>query len=64
MDRPEAAQAERLRQRHAQMRAELEALMASPVRDLPRIDQLVDQLEQVQLQLKAALGIAGNNPHE
>ena len=56
--------AERLRQRYDAMRAELEALMAQPVRDMLRIDHLVDALEQVQLELKAALGIEGNNPNE
>lgn len=57
-------QAERLRQRYDHMRAELEALMAEPVRDMRRIDRLVDALEQVQLEVKAALGIMGNNPNE
>lgn len=60
----EAVQAERLHQRYEQMRAEFEALMAQPVRDMPRIDRLVDALEQVQLELKAAWGIEGNNPNE
>jgi hypothetical protein len=60
----EAAQAERLRQRYDQMRAELEALMAQPVRQMRRIDRLVDALERVQLELKAALGMQGNNPNE
>lgn len=38
--------------------------MAQSVRDMPRIDHLVDELEQVQLQLKAASGLEGNNPNE
>lgn len=59
-----AADAERLRQRYSQLRAELETLMAQSVRDMPRIHHLVDELEQVQLQLKSALGIEGNNPNE
>lgn len=60
----DAGQAADLRLRYDRMRAELEALMAQPVRDKPRIHHLVDQLERVQLQLKAALGIPGNNPNE
>ncbi len=64
MSASEAAQAERLRQRYDQMRAELEALMAQPVRQMRRIDRLVDALERVQLELKAALGMQGNNPNE
>jgi len=62
--RAEPPRAEGLRQRYDQMRAELEAEMAKSVRDMPRIDHLVDALEQVQLELKAALGIEGNNPNE
>ena len=61
---PHAADAERLRQRYSELRAELETCMARPVRNMPRIHHLVDELEQVQLQLKAVLGIEGNNPNE
>lgn len=46
------------------LRAELQGLMMAPVRDFLRIDQLVDQLELLQLALKAAHGIQGNNPNE
>ncbi len=53
-----------LRRRYEALRAELEALMAKPVRELPRIDHLVDALEQLQLQFKAAQGLEGNNPNE
>ncbi len=53
-----------LRRRYEALRAELEALMAQPVRELPRIDHLVDALEQLQLQFKAAQGLEGNNPNE
>ncbi len=58
------ADAAGLRRRYDQLRAELEAQMAQPVRDLPRIDHLVDELERVQLQYKLVLGIPGNNPNE
>ena len=46
------------------MRAELEALMAQPVKDMPRIDHLVDALERTQLEIKTEMGIHGNNPNE
>lgn len=46
------------------LRAELQDLLAAPVKDLPRIDVIVDQLEKVQLAIKAEHGIQGNNPLE
>ena len=49
---------------YIRLRAELEALMAQPVKDFPRIDQIVDQLEQVQLAIKEEHGVKGNNPNE
>lgn len=61
---PGPADAPWLRRRYDRLRAELERLMAQPVRDLPRIHHLVDELERVQLQLKAAMGLQGNNPNE
>ena len=61
---PGVLHAPELRRRYEALRAELEALMAQPVRDLPRIDHLVDALEQLQLQFKAAQGLEGNNPNE
>ena len=45
-------------------REQLERLMAAPVKDFPAIDVLVDRLERLQLSLKAAHGIKGNNPNE
>ncbi len=56
--------AEAHRRRYAQLRAELEHLMAQAARDLPRVDGLVDELEQVQLQCKRDQGLQGNNPNE
>ncbi len=53
-----------LRGRYDRMRADLQALQAQPVKDLPAIDRLVDALEQLQLRVKAELGIRGNNPNE
>ena len=45
-------------------RKQLERLMAAPVKDFSAIDDLVDRLERLQLSLKAAHGIKGNNPNE
>ena len=53
-----------LRKRYNRLRASLETLLAQPVKDMPAVDRLVDELETVQLQIKAALGIRGNNPLE
>lgn len=49
---------------YARLRVELQALMMQPVKDFLRIDQIVDQLEQVQLALKEEHGVKGNNPNE
>ena len=49
---------------YGQMREELERLMTEPIKDFPRIDHLVDQLERVQLAIKEMHGIKGNNPNE
>lgn len=54
----------RLESGYAELRAQLEALQAAPVKDFARIDQLIDQLERLQLAIKAAHGIKGNNPVE
>ena len=55
---------EELRSDYDRMRAELELLLAEPVKDMPRIDWLVDQLERLQLAIKAEYGLRGNNPSE
>ena len=46
------------------LREELERLMTEPIKDFPRIDQLIDQLELLQLAVKEKHGIKGNNPNE
>jgi len=46
------------------LREELERLMTEPIKDFPRIDHLVDQLELLQLAIKEQHGIKGNNPNE
>ena len=49
---------------YGHLREELERLMTEPVKDFPRIDHLVDQLELLQLAIKEQHGIKGNNPNE
>lgn len=49
---------------YSRLRAQLEALLAAPEKDLPKVSQLVDELEKVQLAIKAEHGIKGNNPNE
>jgi cell division FtsZ-interacting protein ZapD len=53
-----------LKLEYARMRAELQALLEAPVKDYPRIDELVNELERVQLAIKGEHGIKGNNPNE
>ena len=51
-------------ERYAQARAELQTLQAAPVKDLPAIDRIIDELEQLQLLIKETHGLKGNNPNE
>ncbi len=53
-----------LRTDYDQLRARLETLLAQPEKDMAEVDHLVDALERVQLDIKAELGIQGNNPNE
>jgi hypothetical protein len=53
-----------LRTDYDQLRARLETLLAQPEKDMAEVDHLVDALERVQLDIKAELGIHGNNPNE
>jgi hypothetical protein len=53
-----------LQRKYALLREELEHAMAEPVKDFPRIDKLVGQLELLQLAIKEQHGIKGNNPNE
>ncbi|MBW8720852.1 MAG: hypothetical protein JF626_02810 [Polaromonas sp.] len=50
--------------KYADLRAQLQALQQAPIKDFARIDQLIDQLEKIQLAIKAEHGIKGNNPNE
>jgi hypothetical protein len=54
----------RLESEYGALRAQLQALLEAPVKDLAKIDQIVDQLEKIQLAIKAQHGIKGNNPLE
>ncbi|MDB5744281.1 MAG: hypothetical protein JWR68_2596 [Polaromonas sp.] len=53
-----------LQAEYDQLREELQRLMTEPIKDFPRIDALVDQLERTQLAFKGQHGIQGNNPNE
>lgn len=46
-----------LRSDYDQLRAQLEALLAQPEKDMAEVDHLVDALERVQLDIKAELGL-------
>jgi len=49
---------------YARMRAQLQALQAQPVKDFAKIDRLIDELEKLQIAIKAEHGVRGNNPLE
>jgi hypothetical protein len=49
---------------YASLRAQLQALQEAPVKDFAKIDQLIEQLEKIQLAIKAQHGVQGNNPNE
>ncbi len=53
-----------LQAEYAQLRRQLESLLAQPDKDMAAVDRLVDALECLQLAIKAELGIRGNNPNE
>jgi hypothetical protein len=59
-----AADISALRSDYNHLRARLEALLAQPEKDMAEVDHLVDALERVQLDIKAELGLQGNNPNE
>lgn len=46
------------------MRQQLESILARPDKDMAEVDRLVNELERLQLAIKAELGILGNNPNE
>lgn len=51
-------------QRYETLRARLRDLMMQPVRDMAAVDSLIDELARVQIDIKAELGVKGNNPNE
>ena len=53
-----------LRSDYDDLRARLETLLAQPEKDMAEVDHVVDALERIQLDIKAELGIQGNNPIE
>ncbi len=53
-----------LQTRYGFLRDRLETLLAQPEKDMAEVDRLVDELERCQLDIKAELGIQGNNPNE
>ncbi len=59
-----AADISALRSDYNHLRTRLEALLAQPEKDMAEVDHLVDALERVQLDIKAELGLQGNNPNE
>ena len=46
------------------MRQRLESLLSQPDKDMAEVDRLVNELDRLQLAIKAELGIRGNNPNE
>jgi len=59
-----AADISALRSDYSHLRARLESLLAQPEKDWAEVDHLVYALERVQLDIKAELGLQGNNPNE
>ena len=53
-----------LQAEYARMRQQLEGLLNQPDKDMVEVDRLVNELERLQLTIKAELGIRGNNPNE
>jgi hypothetical protein len=53
-----------LRTQYDDLRARLETMLAQPTKDMAAVDNLVFELERIQLDIKAELGIQGNNPNE
>ncbi len=49
---------------YERMRQQLEGLLNQPDKDMAEVDRLVNELERLQLAIKAELGIRGNNPNE
>ena len=46
------------------LRDELKRLLAAPVKDMAAVGRVIDRLDEVHMQFKAAHGLKGNNPNE
>lgn len=49
---------------YLRLRAQLQALQAQAIKDFPKIDHLIDELERLQFAIKASHDLQGNNPNE
>lgn len=49
---------------YRRLRTRLQQLQSEPVKDFVQIDALIDDLEKIQLAIKALHGLKGNNPNE
>ena len=56
--------AEELAVEYDRLRAELKQLLEAPVKDMAAVQRVVDRLDAVHQQFKAAHGLHGNNPNE
>jgi cell division FtsZ-interacting protein ZapD len=56
--------AEELAAEYDRLRDELKRLLAMPVRDMNAVSHVIDRLDDVHRDFKAAHGLMGNNPHE
>ena len=46
------------------LRAELKRVLAAPEKDMAVVNELIDRLDRVHMEFKAAHGLIGNNPNE
>ena len=46
------------------LRDELKRLLAAPVKDMTAVNRVIDRLDEVHMNFKAAHGLKGNNPNE
>jgi cell division FtsZ-interacting protein ZapD len=46
------------------LRAELKRVLAAPEKDMALVNELIDRLDRVHMEFKAAHGLIGNNPNE
>lgn len=46
------------------LRAELKRLLAAPVKDMAAVGLVMNRLDEVHMDFKAAHGLKGNNPNE